>query len=319
MQRLEGRVDVKRLYGKINVVASGGNSGGPLQEKTAYPSHSKQIITPDEEFYGLLAVTVEPVPLFPACVMSLSSPYSENQYYYNHDQLPEIPAEVLEEYPYVFMVQAPTSARIYGCMEKPYVHTADDSTTQLSIPECGYVRYTVNIDASAWMQDAASKATGYLTLNGSGWALWWSNFDIPNGSADATEIYWYASGVQAEQPADATHFYYNGVRLPAIPADVLASYPKCLMYQRTNGSMRLLAAPNPWFFNNTYNLAVCTYVVYGQNPDTGAWEYETSYTDTGAFPEGTGHMWANHDIPNGSATATDIYLYGTPAVPDPVE
>lgn len=71
MIKLDGRISVKRLYGKINLVPSSGNSGGPLQAKTAYPSHSEQIIAPDEDYYGLVSVTVKPVPKLPACVVSV--------------------------------------------------------------------------------------------------------------------------------------------------------------------------------------------------------------------------------------------------------
>ena len=36
--------------------------GGKLQSKTVAPSHSEQIIAPDEDYYGLVSVTVKPVP-----------------------------------------------------------------------------------------------------------------------------------------------------------------------------------------------------------------------------------------------------------------
>lgn len=72
MVKLEGRISAKRLYGKINLVPSDGNSGGPLQAKTVYPSHSEQIIAPDDDYYGLVSVTVKPTPRLPACVASFA-------------------------------------------------------------------------------------------------------------------------------------------------------------------------------------------------------------------------------------------------------
>lgn len=66
-KKLNGRISVQRLHGKINIVPSDGNTGGPLQAKTAYPSHSEQVITPDKDFYGLVSVTVKPVPRLPVC------------------------------------------------------------------------------------------------------------------------------------------------------------------------------------------------------------------------------------------------------------
>lgn len=313
----------------IEIGGISGGSGGPLQAKTAYPSHSEQIITPDEDYYGLLAVTVEPVPLFPACVMSLSSPYSENQYYYNHDQLPEIPAEVLEEWPYVFIVQSLTSARVYGCKEKPYVHTADDGTTRLTIPDGGRVRYTVNRDASAWMQDAASVVTTSLALlGGGGWSVWWSNFDIPNGSADAEEIYFPASQPQTEQPADTTHFYYNGVRLPAIPADFLAEYPYVVIARGLDsGAVRLYGSKTGFYYYVDSGAGSEKIYVSANrmrstlDAETNTWgEAETATSSTNLNLTTTWELlWAGQDIPKESVSATDIYFYGTPAVPDPVE
>lgn len=71
MIKLEGRVDVKRLYGNIYRVPSEG-SGGPLQAKTVYPKHSEQIIIPDEDYYGLVSVTVKAVPIIPARETSMT-------------------------------------------------------------------------------------------------------------------------------------------------------------------------------------------------------------------------------------------------------
>lgn len=71
MIQLHGQIRVIRLYGKINLVPSEGSQGGPLQAKTVYPSHSEQIVTPDEDYYGLVAVTVKPIPRLPACLSSV--------------------------------------------------------------------------------------------------------------------------------------------------------------------------------------------------------------------------------------------------------
>ena len=56
----------------IEIGGISGGSGGPLQAKTAYPSHSEQVIAPDEDYYGLVSVTVKPVPRLPACVVSVT-------------------------------------------------------------------------------------------------------------------------------------------------------------------------------------------------------------------------------------------------------
>jgi hypothetical protein len=70
--QLKGHIRVPRLTGKVNLIPSAsGGSGGPLQAKTAYPSHSEQIIAPDDDYYGLVSVTVKPVPRLPACVTEI--------------------------------------------------------------------------------------------------------------------------------------------------------------------------------------------------------------------------------------------------------
>jgi hypothetical protein len=69
--KLNAQIRVQRLAGKVLLIPSDG-AGGPLQAKTAYPSHSEQIITPDEDYYGLVSVTVKPVPKLPACVVSVA-------------------------------------------------------------------------------------------------------------------------------------------------------------------------------------------------------------------------------------------------------
>lgn len=327
MIKLDGRISVKRLYGKINLVPSSGNSGGPLQAKTAYPSHSEQIIAPDEDYYGLVSVTVKPVPKLPACVVEIKTP-SGVEYYYNHEQLLEIPSDVVENYPYIIVFRSPSNRQLYASTQKPYTHEVD-GVLRLTIPEGGWVRYNYNASADAWVLYAVSTASSYFNFQGqSAWAVWWSNYDIPNGSPDAEEIYFPASLPQEEQPADATHFYYNGVRLPKIPEDVLAEYPYAWIRKHTtSGAYQLVFATYPWYYNSGavycsggekvtepwYNITIAT-------ADT-ATEWTFNKNTTGNFPVDDTRpvLWSNHDIPNGSADATDIYFYGTLAVPDPME
>lgn len=75
MIKLYGQIAPVRLYGQINKVPSEG-SGGPLQAKTAYPSHSEQVIAPDEDYHGLSVVVIKPVPRTPACVASLHTVFT---------------------------------------------------------------------------------------------------------------------------------------------------------------------------------------------------------------------------------------------------
>lgn len=325
MIELYGQIKPQRLRGRLNVVPSESGAGGPLQAKTVYPSHSEQVIAPDEDYYGLVSVTVKPVPRLPACVASVETP-SGIEYYYNHEQLPEIPAEVAEEYPFIVVVRSVSLTRIHATKQEPYVHEVD-GVMRLTIPAGGRVQYTYNSAADAWLGDAASTATTYMKLYGTaGWAVWWSNFDIPNGSADAEEIYWYASQPQTEQPADATHFYYNGVKLPAIPADVLAQYPYVwIRKDGANSRYNLVFSIDAWYFGN--GVMVCKnnadLPYYSIDFDTADNAISWTYTANGGgtnfgINESRTILWSNHGVPNGSADAEEIYYYGTPAVPDPV-
>lgn len=72
MLNLTARIRVQRLFGALEKVASEG-SGGPLQAKTAWPSHDEQVIAPDEDYYGLVSVKVMPVPRVPACEVSVEA------------------------------------------------------------------------------------------------------------------------------------------------------------------------------------------------------------------------------------------------------
>lgn len=81
MIKLYGTIRVQRLAGKVFRIGSDG-AGGLLQDKTVYPSHSEQIITPDDDFYGLSLVTVKPTPRLPALAVSMGEgvgdiPYGE--------------------------------------------------------------------------------------------------------------------------------------------------------------------------------------------------------------------------------------------------
>lgn len=65
IQKLTGQIFEQGLFGKINAVPTE-VGGAALQAKTVYPSHSEQVITPDDDYDGLAVVTVKAVPRIPA-------------------------------------------------------------------------------------------------------------------------------------------------------------------------------------------------------------------------------------------------------------
>jgi hypothetical protein len=126
-----------------------------------------------------------------------------------------------------------------------------------------------------------------------------------------------AGGAKAEE-VESTHAFYNGVKLPKIPEDVLAQYPYCWIRSDGDGSIiDLVCAQYPWYvLNETLYIPDSTWVQYMTYLSSEVWTYKTSYTDNGRFGFGKAFIWSNHDIPNGSADATDIYFEGTE--PEPI-
>lgn len=121
-----------------------------------------------------------------------------------------------------------------------------------------------------------------------------------------------------------THALYNGVRLPRIPDSVLASYPYAWIRKHTtNDQYQLVLAEYPWYYakGDMYcsggNSATEPryYVTISTAGTATSWAFDKN--TTGSFPidEARPVMWSNHDIPNGSADATDIYFAGSEPVP----
>ena len=121
-----------------------------------------------------------------------------------------------------------------------------------------------------------------------------------------------------------THFLYNGVRLPRIPDSVLASYPYAwIRNDIANEKYDLVMSKTVNWLKGDGTAIRSDYETLGTyakwfttptaNPDAWA-EQSHSY---GGFTVNDSRpvLWSNHDIPNGSATATDIYFEGTEPVP----
>ena len=110
--------------------------------------------------------------------------------YYNGILLPGIAPEMLEVFPYAFIVKfVETGAyRLYAGSKKPY-YWIDEDVEKLTIPESNRCRYDPDSDNWAFV-NTYNTATYF---NMTSFELVWSNHDIPNGSADATEIYFEGS------------------------------------------------------------------------------------------------------------------------------
>ena len=112
------------------------------------------------------------------------------------------------------------------------------------------------------------------------------------------------------------YFSYNGIVLPEIPADVLAQYPYAWIRLGSDGkTYDLILSSYSWYFTDKLLTQSSKYVWYTATIEAGWWVYKTTYTDTGEFNLGGGLIWSNHDIPNGSATATEINFEGSEPMP----
>ena len=118
-------------------------------------------------------------------------------------------------------------------------------------------------------------------------------------------------------------YYYNGVLLPEIPADVLAQYPYAWIRQHnTNDQYQLILAAYPWYYNPGrmycsggesvtelwYNITIST------AETATVWTFNKNTTGYFDVDSARTVLWSNHDIPNGSATATEIYFNGSEPV-----
>lgn len=108
-----------------------------------------------------------------------------------------------------------------------------------------------------------------------------------------------------------THAMYNGVRLPKIPENVLVEYPYA--YILSSNAYFGASSVQPYISSSGNLRADGKAVLYHYDSEKDAWVLFTNQTTVDAPIDGL--TWTNVDIPNGSATATDIYFYGSEPVP----
>ena len=129
--------------------------------------------------------------------------------------------------------------------------------------------------------------------------------------------------------AESTHALYNGVKLPKISEALLARYPYCwIRNNTTSGYYELIMADTPFHYVYTSETSAglsladrlktqLKYRISIENAEmVTSWELEKVATNTwwGVYADKP-VLWSNHDIPNGSADATDIYFKCTEPVP----
>lgn len=141
-----------------------------------------------------------------------------------------------------------------------------------------------------------------------------SVFEGPDGEiVDITVT--ISASVSVTEEKYYTYFLYNGVRLPRIPDSVLASYP--YIFMTPVKSFYAFSVVPYWYPTAKYPTCMKADgpgVQYAYNADTDKWELKETLSSI-YIVTADGLLWSNYDVPNGSATATDIYFEGTDPVP----
>lgn len=122
-------------------------------------------------------------------------------------------------------------------------------------------------------------------------------------------------------PPPESGTYYNGVKLPEIPADAMASYPYAwIRDNKTTGQYQLIMSATGFYFKDNalydkYSAISKQYNITIGDTSATAWvdANNTTYSSWGLDANRT-VLWSNHDIPNGSTTATEIYFKGSEPV-----
>lgn len=145
-----------------------------------------------------------------------------------------------------------------------------------------------------------------------------SVFEGPDGEIVDIPVNIKAS-VSTEWEYVYTHFLYNGVRLPKMPDSVLASYPYAwIRNNTTSGYYDLLMCSSKRYYNGgIYPYDTCKWyrIEIASAASATEWTYYKDESNYFGIDTSRPVLWSNHDIPNGSATATDIYFEGTDPVP----
>lgn len=119
------------------------------------------------------------------------------------------------------------------------------------------------------------------------------------------------------------NYYYNGVLLPEIPADIMANYPNTLLYEWVpTEEFLLMATPDgkQFYYNSSSNElmlpATTRYERY--KISNGEWVLESAFTDMGDWICDNVNgvvIWSNYNVTNGYNSDV-IYLNASDPVPE---
>lgn len=189
---------------------------------------------------------------------------------------------------------------------------------------CAKMRYGIeSVGSSNYAFDFVTPQNGYVRVyydkNDSYSSPAYQYVSFAGGEQEVSDTFyaWFTTNA-TRVTTSYGYALYNGVRLPKLPNGLLTQYPYVFIgLVQSKGSYQILASKTPMYFadnkitrpnNDTEPFLHC-------NADALIWRVGTSGNYHWDVDADRIIIWSNHDIPNGSATATDIYFKGTEPVP----
>ena len=260
----------------------------------------------------------------PVCQIKITEKEILEPLIYHSEALRPLPAEI-SDHPYAVILKNSSGLiRLLLANSKCYVKVREsDGENILCVPE-NFAYYNHSV---IWCPLGTNQSMGNYEIYGSYvWAILWSNFDIPWGSPEGTDIHWHTTEPQLQQPVASSRIYYNGELLPKIPETLLAEYPYAWIRKNTaSGYFDLLLSDTPFYRNSNsikegagvpgrpwYRVAIETAETATEWTDNTGTHTYTGWT----FDAARRVFWSNHNIPDGSATTTNVYFYATTLVPE---
>jgi hypothetical protein len=201
--KLQGKISMKNLAGRLNVVPT--TLAGLFQTKRVEPTYEEQVIVADDDYDALSKVIVGPKdrPLMEqfatdeiANHVLLSVEFSRagmaglwtpRKYYYGDMAFQEMPLQ-LQVFPYIAIKEYHGYYQVVGCSKKLWVNPSKLADTLVLDQSAGSLTYaTYDQTTNAW--GTVKSGNFYSEFD----EIVWANYDIPNGSETATQIYFAGS------------------------------------------------------------------------------------------------------------------------------
>ena len=175
-----------------------------------------------------------------------------SKYYYNGVLLPQLPSDVVAQYPNVFIYKWADDGAINffaAPAEYAWYYYTDGVNQQIRITECTYVRYVYDAGLDAWTFKKEHTDNGRWVVSSDVGAVVWCNTTMVYGTATSTTLYLPKCGVY-EQTTDKLD--YNGVGLPPLPTEHIGTNPYAWVRKNvTSGYYDLLMDTASWYYDSS--------------------------------------------------------------------